>query len=166
MRLLLIRHAIAEHRRAGLPDADRALTPEGRTRFQAEVRGLQALEIQFDRALHSPWARAAQTAALLQPLLAGALEVEPTLARAPSPALLACMRSGETVAAVGHEPWLSALVSWLIAGDEAIADRVPLKKGGVVWLEGEPEAGGMALVAFLPPRVLRALGGEGTGRGG
>ena len=156
--LLLIRHGLAEDRRPGLADAARALTDEGRARFSGEVRGLSRLEVRLDRVFHSPWARAAQTAALLAPVLTGELEETALLARSPGPALIAALAAGKHVAAVGHEPWMSALLSILVSGTVSLADRLPFKKGGVAWLDGDPEPGRMTLVALLPPRVLRALG--------
>ena len=48
MDLFLIRHAIAEERRTGLPDAQRALTKKGRTRFEAVVQGLDRAGFRFD----------------------------------------------------------------------------------------------------------------------
>lgn len=153
MELFLVRHAIAEARAAGRPDEDRALTPKGRQRFEAEVRGLLALGVAFDRLLHSPWRRAAQTAALLAPCCEVAPEPCEALARAPDPELLRALE-GERVALVGHEPWLSELAAWLCLG-RADGSWLELKKGGVIWLGGPPEPGQMVLRALHPPRSLR-----------
>src|SRR5262245_28298361 len=62
MDLVVVRHAIAEERSAGLPDEERALTPRGRRRMRLAVDGLRRLKLRFDRVLHSPLKRAAQTA--------------------------------------------------------------------------------------------------------
>ena len=66
------------------------------------------------------------------------------------------------MALVGHEPYLSELLGWLLFGDfvgdsarEALAERFLFKKGGVAWLEGRPRPGEVALRAFLPPKVFR-----------
>ncbi|WP_338065454.1 hypothetical protein [Thermus caldifontis] len=66
------------------------------------------------------------------------------------------------VALVGHEPHLSALLSWLLLGDfagasaqEALGECFQMKKGGVAWLEGEPVPGGMRLKGLFPPKVFR-----------
>ena len=155
MELFVIRHAEATARETSPDDAARPLTPRGRKRFDAVVRSLQALEVRFDRVVHSPWLRAVQTADLLAPLLDGETEVTSLLADEPSEALLGKV-VGERVALVGHEPWLGETVSWLVTGDRAGA-RFAFDKGGVAWLEGEPSPGGMALRALLPCRVVRAL---------
>lgn len=154
MDLFIIRHAIAEPRGTERPDEARVLTPDGRKRFQREVEGLRKLGIGFDRIYHSPWLRAAETAELLIPLLKGETRVTPTLAADPGPGLLDELE-GDRVAVVGHEPWMSELLTWLAFDQPDLADNVTFKKGGVAWLTGEPRPGAMTLTGFLAPRVLR-----------
>jgi phosphohistidine phosphatase len=156
VQLFLIRHAIAEDPRAGLRDAARALTKEGRERFEEEVRGLRQLGISFERLLHSPLRRALETAELLAPLVEGELEVSALLAAAPGPELVAQL-AGARLALVGHEPWLSEL-AWMLVAGHADASGFALKKGGLLLLEGEPRPGGMRLVQALAPSTLRELG--------
>ena len=161
MELFVIRHAIAVPGSMLLADAERPLTPQGRERFAQAVRGLQRLKVRFDRLYHSPWRRAAETAELLAPVLEGKAVCSPALARAPSQVLLDVL-VGERVALVGHEPWMGELVAWLTTGapDGSV---FAFKRGGIAWLEGQPQPGRMVLQAFLPPKVLRALG-EGAAR--
>lgn len=154
MQILLVRHAVAAPRGPGVVDASRRLTPEGRERFAEVVKGLRRLGVKLDRIYHSPWTRAVETADLLTAVLRGETEAHPALARSPNRALLASLH-GERIAAVGHEPWLSELAALLLLGDKDRSAAFELKKGGVIWLEGEPRAGGMHLVAFLPPRSRR-----------
>lgn len=150
MRLYLVRHAIAED---GAEDDLRALTPKGRRRFRAQVALLERLGVTFDRLLHSPKRRAVQTAELLVPLVEGETEVTTLLAAPPSAELLVrCV--GARVGLVGHEPWLSQLLAWLIAADPGGA-LVELKKGAVAALEGTPRPKGMRLTWLLPPKVGR-----------
>jgi phosphohistidine phosphatase len=158
MELFVIRHAIAVPGSMLLADAERPLTPQGRERFAQAVLGLQRLKIRFDRLYHSPWRRAAETAELLAPVLAGKAIDSPALARAPSQELLETL-VGERVALVGHEPWLGELVAWLTTGAPSDGSVFAFKRGGVAWLEGPPQPGQMVLQAFLPPKVLRTLGG-------
>jgi phosphohistidine phosphatase len=159
MRLLVVRHGVAERDAPSGRDEDRALTPRGRALLEEEARGLLALGLSVERLLHSPWRRAQQTAELLAPLLdaARAPQVCEHLAAPPGAELLAALR-GPDAAVVGHEPWLSQLVAWLTAG-QARSQVVELEKGGVAWLQGEPRPKGMLLAALLPPRVLCRLGG-------
>ena len=154
MELYLIRHAIALPAQGEGEAADdaRPLAPEGVRRFRKVVRGLKALGVALDLVLASPKRRARETADLLTPLLAGP----------PSAALLAELPQEGRVALVGHEPYLSELLGWLLFGDfvgdsarEALAERFLFKKGGVAWLEGRPRPGEVALRAFLPPKVFR-----------
>lgn len=156
MELFLVRHAVAVERTADLPDAARPLTPRGTRKFAKVVRGLERLGVRFDRLIHSPWTRAVQTADLLFELLDGESAIEPGLARAPNASLVARLAGGR-VAAVGHEPWLSELLSLLVTGARNHAERFAFRKGGVAWLDGQPRQSGMQLRAFLPPRVLRLI---------
>lgn len=155
--LWLVRHAPAQE--AGDDDAGRALSERGRRRFERVTLGLDALGVEFDHLLTSPLLRARQTAQLI----AGHAREEPrvleALAAAPDAELLAAIGAcaGSSVALVGHEPWLSQLLSWLVLGSRDAPAGLAFKKGGLAWLSGEPAPGGMRLRAFLPPRVLRAL---------
>jgi phosphohistidine phosphatase len=161
MELFIIRHAIAVPRAAELEDAERPLTRRGIRRFERVVRGLSRLELRLDLALHSPWARAVQTAALLAPILDGPCRATPLLADDPDEGVIAELAAQATTATraalVGHEPWMGELASLLVTGTVAHGERFPFRKGGVAWLEGEVRPGGMAVRALMPPRVLRAV---------
>ena len=69
MRLLFIRHAIAEDRdewaKSGRPDAERPLTDRGRDRMRRAARGLARLLPRPDLIATSPYLRAAETAAIV-----------------------------------------------------------------------------------------------------
>ncbi|MBL8862060.1 MAG: histidine phosphatase family protein [Planctomycetes bacterium] len=162
MDLWIIRHAVAEQVAPGGDDARRALTSEGRDRFARGVRGLARIGARFDLILHSPLLRAQETADLLAPLCRGETAVTPALAREPDEALLAEL-AGDSVAIVGHEPWLSQALAWLVFGwrvyeDAPSGSLVELKKGAAARLVGEPRPGAMRLAALYPPAALRALG--------
>ncbi len=158
MHVYVIRHAIAEDAAPNQADADRDLTRAGERKFRQVVQGMRALEWRFDRVLASPWLRAARTADLLGPVSAGAPATTPLLAAAPVPELLAMIaETGEHVAVVGHEPWLSELVAMLAFGHPHKGEALQLKKGGVVWLDGTAVPGGMMIRAVLPPKISRAL---------
>ena len=151
MKLTLIRHALAED---GTDDAARPLSHKGRRRFARSVKTLGALGLRFDRVLHSPKLRAVETAELLAPLCDGEMKATSLLARTPGVELWELL-DGEHLAVVGHEPHLSALLSWLVTGDDSGGSSYELKKGAVAQLEGDPGPGGMRLLSILPPRVLR-----------
>jgi phosphohistidine phosphatase len=153
MKLYLVRHAIAEDALPGQSDDSRALSAPGIARFKQVVQGLARLDIELDHLYHSPKLRAVQTAELLVPLLKGETTVTPHLAVGPGPELLKTI-VGESVALVGHEPWLSSLCAWLLTGHPD-GGQFLFKKGGVALMEGSPRPGGMKLVGFWSPRVLR-----------
>lgn len=158
MQLFVIRHAIAEDRRAELDDAARALTEDGAKKMKRAVRGLRALGIELERVLSSPWTRALETAKLLAPVAEAAPITTDLLCQSPRAELLAMIaEKGETTAVVGHEPWLGELVAWLAFGDTRHGEAIALKKGSVVHLEGTAVPGGMMLRAMHPPRLLRQL---------
>jgi phosphohistidine phosphatase len=163
MHLLVIRHGIAEERVPHEDDATRRLTRAGERRIRGVVRGLRSLGWKLDRILTSPWLRAARTAELLEKLCKTEADVTELLARSPSAELLAVVAQSATTkknhatAVVGHDPWLGELVGWLAFGDGRFGDGLGLKKGAVVWLEGNMVPGGMTLRGLYPPDVLRAL---------
>jgi phosphohistidine phosphatase len=152
MDLFLIRHAIAEERRAGLPDEQRALTDKGRTRLELVVRRLERSGFRFDRVYHSPWLRAVQTAELLTPLNDGPLFAAEGLARPPDPDFFASLE-GDQVACVGHEPWMSDALSLLTTGDPD-GHWLRFKKAGVAWLRGPPTPANMQLRALWGHSLL------------
>jgi phosphohistidine phosphatase len=150
MKLYLVRHATAEDALYGQNDHSRTLTPEGRVQFEAVVQGLKQLGVELESIYHSPWTRAKQTAALMQPLCSRLVET-PLLAQPPSPELLEL--SGSCIALVGHEPWLGELCGWLLTGQ---AHAFPLKKAGVAYLKGPLLPGQMQLKGFFPPTTFTA----------
>src|SRR5687768_1700684 len=80
MRLLLVRHAIAEERedfaRTGKDDHLRPLTDEGRKKMKQAARGLRSLVPEIDLLATSPLTRAAQTGAILDSVYGGLDVVE------------------------------------------------------------------------------------------
>jgi phosphohistidine phosphatase len=154
MELFVMRHATAEPRRPGYDDEKRALTRRGRERWKCAVEGLRDLKVSVDRLLHSPWLRAVETADLAKELVDGERVETHNLVVAPRQTLLDELR-GQRVAVIGHEPWLTELIAWLVLGDPSAGSQLVLKKGGVAWLEGEPRPGQMKLRALFTPRSLR-----------
>ncbi len=162
--LYLVRHAIAEERGPAFPDdSRRPLTPEGIERFERCVAGLAAAGVEIDEILTSPFVRARQTAEVLAAGLPTRPSVSPLPALAaggPVTAVLdAVARAARTrrIALVGHEPWMGALAARLIGSRHPL----PFKKGAVAcveldeWPPGRPGR----LAWFMPPRLLRRLGG-------
>jgi phosphohistidine phosphatase len=157
MELFLIRHAIAAEKSDPAFDHARPLTGKGRKRFEGVVRGLDALGIRFDRVYHSPWVRALQTAELCRPI-GGELVMLDALAAPPKGELYDALR-GDSIALVGHEPWMGELCSELVTGRRDLGAQFQFRKGGVAHLTGVAHPSGAALVALYPPGVLRAVAG-------
>lgn len=167
MELLVVRHAIAEDRDefagSGKPDDERPLTDAGRRKMKKVARGLREIVEGIDHLATSPLVRAAQTAEIVSDAFdIGPAEAIPHLSPDARPEdfsrWIAVHSDKEVVAVVGHEPNLSSLVSWLIAGTGA--SRIELKKGGacLVSFDGEVEAGKGSLTWLMTPRILRQLG--------
>jgi phosphohistidine phosphatase len=166
MKLLMIRHAIAEERedfaRTGKDDRLRPLTEEGRKKMKLAARGLRALVPDLDLLATSPLTRAAQTGAIVDTVYGGVKEVEieeltPEAAPADFLRWLRQQQKHETIAVVGHEPSISQILSWLLTGGER--RLLSFRKGGACLLEfsGEVGAGTATLLWALTPGQLRDL---------
>lgn len=165
MKLLIIRHAIAEESedfaRTGKDDRLRPLTDEGRKKMKQAAKGLKGLVPEIDLLATSPLTRAAQTAAILDSVYGGLDEVEiaELTPEATPTELLRWLRQRkeETVAVVGHEPSVSLFLSWFLTGTER--RLFAFRKGGAALLElpGEPAAGTATLLWALTPGQLRDL---------
>ena len=165
MKLLLIRHAIAEERedfaRTGKDDRLRPLTDEGRKKMKQAARGLRTLVPDIDLLATSPLTRAAQTAAILDSVYGGIdeVEIEELSPEATPEELLRWLRQQkeDVIAAVGHEPSISQILGWLLTGTDR---RIHVfRKGGACLLEfsDEPAGGTAALLWALTPGQLRML---------
>jgi phosphohistidine phosphatase len=165
VRLYLVRHAIAHDADPVCwpDDALRPLTALGVRRFRRAARGVRALAPGVDVLLTSPFERARATAEILR-----------EAAGWPAPVTTAALRSGAstseqlaaiaehgpdaTVAAVGHEPDLQMLASYLLTGSEYGLASL-WRKGAIAALEcpASPTPGSATLLWFLPPSALRRL---------
>ena len=166
MNLCLLRHGIAVER--GSPgyaqDADRPLTPEGERKLRLIAEAMQALELSFDLILSSPYLRARQTAEVVAESLDLRRQLDFSDSLVPDGstqklvAVLNRLRPApEDVLLVGHEPYLSGLISLLVAGNENCS--VVLKKGGLCKLTTESLKHGRcaALEWLLTPRQMARM---------
>src|SRR5262245_16051070 len=163
MRLVIVRHAIAVPRGTPeIPDEDRPLTPEGEKKFKKAAEGMARVLERPDEVLTSPWLRALRTAEIAAEAW-GKIAPKKTQALAGGSfeelaAVLDGYPPASTVAVVGHEPYLSALLARLLGTRDD--ERVEFKKGGVAVLEVPGRlADGGHLRMYLPPKVLRSLAG-------
>ena len=146
MNLYILRHGIAVE--PGTPgyekDADRPLTPEGEHKLLQIAKAMDALDLSFDVILSSPYVRARQTADSNPKKLVNLLtHLQPL---------------PEKVLLVGHEPFLSGLISLLVFGQVTLA--VVMKKGGLCKLStGALKTGRCASLEWLlTPKQMALMG--------
>jgi phosphohistidine phosphatase len=128
-RVYLVRHAKAEP--AAGSDAERALTPEGRARFERHARALAA-RIKLRSVVTSPLRRARETAAILSKVSGAPVSEDHRLAAGAGDAgdLLALVREAPAGAAlVGHNPEIAEVVA------KVSSREVEVKPGGIAALD-------------------------------
>ena len=138
MDLYVLRHGLAEDRGSAeySNDGERPLTAKGVRRMVRQVRGLRSMGLSIDVIISSPLLRAAQTAEIVHEGLQvpGRLVTSNALAPGGSSSqlvshLVTGYSSTDDVMVVGHEPYLSSLISVLTTGDPEPVVR--LRKGGL-----------------------------------
>jgi phosphohistidine phosphatase len=160
MRLLVIRHAHAAPQQPGVPDAERPLTSDGARRFRAAAHGIATL-VTPDVLVASPLRRAQETAAIAAAIWGGIQPAtEAALASGSVEAILTALEHhppAATVAVIGHEPSVSALVAELVGARST--EALAFEPGAAALLELPSLAARHArLVWFLPPGAASALG--------
>ncbi|HSL45369.1 MAG TPA: phosphohistidine phosphatase SixA [Anaerolineales bacterium] len=143
MNLYVIRHAIAVEE--GTPgyesDSERPLTDKGRKKMRQIAKGLRNLGVEFDLILTSPYIRAQETAKILGDVFKKKKKIlcSDNLIPLANPELLVGeineKHAVDGIAVVGHEPYLSSLVSLLTAENGKV--EITLKKGGVCYLTAD-----------------------------
>lgn len=159
--LLLIRHAAAEERdpQRWPDDATRPLSRKGKRRFRAMLKALDLPAI--DRLLSSSYERAWDSAEIIVACTGcDAAERSPALEEQGVDAMLHAAREAfdsgiETLAMVGHEPFMGACAGLLLTGP-ANPTRIAFRKGAIAVLEVQAslEPGSATLRALVaPPNV-------------
>lgn len=158
MELFALRHGIPVDLDAwGGGDAARPLTEAGESQVELFLSALHARgDLEVDRILSSPLARAQQTAQIAGRVLGAPVETMSELASGASPdRILAALERRQEVPArlmlVGHNPDLPMLVAMLAGGSSFsyILDRC-----GLARLEGELAVGGMRVAWLRRPGEL------------
>ena len=137
MNLYIIRHAIAVDE--GTPeyedDSQRPLTDKGKKKMRQIAKGLRTLGVGFDLILSSPYVRAKETAEILADVfkIKSDIAFSDNLIPMGDPDLLIAEMNekygANSIALVGHEPHLSALIGLLVSENAGL--DMTLKKGGV-----------------------------------
>ena len=166
MNLFILRHGLAvepgTHRLSS--DAERPLTPKGKEKVAEVACAIKAMEISFDLILTSPYVRAKQTAEIVAANLHAQKRVEFADELKPGGSmeeLIERVRDAdetpENVLLVGHEPYLSSLISLLVFGDTR--GSITMKKAGLCKLSAEKlECGQCASLEWLlTAKVMGAI---------
>ena len=153
MQIYILRHGIAEDGRAGMTDADRALTAEGKVKLREVLqRGKQA-GVDPQVILTSPYRRARETAEIAVAICNSKAQVLETQALVPnsSPELvweeIRIHHGDGGILLAGHEPLLGDVYSYLLG---APGVRIEVKKGSLGRIDVERMSG-------APRGVLRWL---------
>ncbi len=159
MKLLLIRHAVAEDRdeyqarTQGAPDSERPLLDIGRKKMRKAANRLRSQAPGIDLLASSALVRARETADIIARAY-GELRILERNDLAPDSApdsLLAWLReqpAAATVALVGHEPDLGRLAGLLLTG--VPQSLLVLRKGGVALIDfSQPVAPGTGVLQWL-----------------
>lgn len=143
MNLYIIRHAIAADSAESDSESDsqRPLTDKGRKKMRQIAKALRHLGVEFDLILSSPYVRARETAEVLANVFKMKNEIlfSDNLIPLGNPQLLIGeineKHRVDSLALVGHEPYLSTLIG-LLTAENAKLDMT-LKKGGVCYLTAD-----------------------------
>lgn len=156
MRLLLLRHGIAEERSLNRPDEERRLTRDGIEKMREEAKAFLRIGLKPDLVLTSPLRRCAETAKIVADTLGVADRLSEEDRIAPGFRLGDLQQIAERnpdaqqLMVVGHQPDLG-----IIAGQLIDAPPLDLKKGGLVRIDTDRiEPGRGVLVWMLAPGLL------------
>ena len=158
MEIYILRHGIAEDRRPGHSDSERALTPDGRKKVARVLASARGADCHPSLILSSPYKRAVETAQVAANVLSYRGEISTTAALTPDSSPqevwkeIRHHREESAILIAGHEPLLSQLVSYLL-GSSALA--VNMRKGAIARIDlerlsGEPHG---ALQWLLTPKT-------------
>jgi phosphohistidine phosphatase len=140
MEIYILRHGVAEDGQPGQPDAERALTPDGRKKLRNVLRTAAAAGVAPSLILTSPYKRALQTAQLAAEILdyKGELLRTKALEPASSPKTvwdeIRVHKDEAQILLAGHEPLFSRLTAYLLGSPSL---QVDFKKGAIACVEIE-----------------------------
>ncbi|HEV2329678.1 MAG TPA: phosphohistidine phosphatase SixA [Verrucomicrobiae bacterium] len=166
MNIFILRHGIAVDRgtEGFTHDSERPLTGKGRRQLRKSAGAMKRMKLRFDLILSSPYERARKTANIVaeELNLKKRLKLTDTLKYENDPeSMIAEIRrlkpAPKNLLLVGHEPYLSQLVSRLVSGNGDLA--MDFKKGGLCKLEMEKLDAGMRghLVWLLTPKLMNEM---------
>jgi phosphohistidine phosphatase len=140
MEIYILRHGVAEDGQPGQPDAERALTADGRKKLRNILRTAAAAGVAPSLILTSPYKRALQTAQLAAEILEYKGELLRTKALEPAAAPktvwdeIRVHKDEAQILLAGHEPLFSRLTAYLLGSPNL---QVDFKKGAIACVEVE-----------------------------
>jgi len=140
MQIYLLRHGIAEDARPGEPDADRALTGEGKDRLRRVLKRARSAELNPTAILASPYRRAVETAAVAADVLGYKGEIVRVQALTPDASPydtweeIRDRQAERSILLASHEPLMSSLAAFLL---DSPALMVDMKKAALVRIDCE-----------------------------
>ena len=158
MELYLLRHGAAEDGSAHMPDAERALTNDGRRKLRQVLEAAASAGLAPSLILTSPLKRAVQTAEVAQDVLRYKSQLLRTkaLALGATPEQvwdeIRVHRDERALLLVGHNPLFSELSGYLLGSNDV---QVDFKKGSILRIDLEhfpPKPRGV-LRWYLTPKL-------------
>jgi len=138
MEIYILRHGIAEEPRAGMKDADRALTPEGKKKLREVLQVMKGAGVQPELILTSPFRRARETAEIAAEILQHKEPLVPCSSLIPTAdpgaawSEIRVHKSAESLLLASHEPLCSRLIAMLLASPNLLID---VKKGSITRID-------------------------------
>jgi phosphohistidine phosphatase len=138
MQLYLLRHGIAEEGGAGMNDADRSLTTDGRRKLKQVLQAAVEAQVKPALILTSPLKRAVQTAELAKGTLGYKDEILRTKALVPGSTVelvwdeIRVHKDKQSLMLVGHNPLFDSLGGYLL-GQPGL--QLDFKKGAILRID-------------------------------
>jgi phosphohistidine phosphatase len=140
MQIYLLRHGIAEDAAPGHPDADRALTSEGKEKLRRVLKRARAAGVSLSLMLSSPYKRAIETADVAADVLGYKGKILRTRVLVPNASphdtwdeIRAC-KDETAILLASHEPLMSSLAAFLLNSPALMVD---MKKAALVRVDCE-----------------------------
>jgi phosphohistidine phosphatase len=166
LEIYLLRHGEAGKRVPVAKDSERALTAAGREEVEKIGESLAEQRYVFDMVVSSPLKRAKDTASIVNKALKRSGQVEEWPELSPEGSKVAFFRRlgklkpTAAVLCVGHEPYLTTVISEIIGrGERSLGGTIVLRKGGMAKLvitRFTPAVSG-ELRWLLTPRQIKRL---------
>ena len=166
MNIFILRHGIAVERgtEGFEKDSERPLTTKGKRQLRKSAEAMKRMKLRFDLILSSPYERARDTAEIVadELKLKKRLRLSDTLKSESNPETMIEEISQlkpmpENLLLVGHEPYLTHLISRLVSANGDLA--IDFKKGGLCKLEVEKLNGAAhaQLAWLLTPKLMKEM---------